>query len=276
MSDFRHASCDVIMGMTDLVGGKPSDRLNNAQEKRERRFPLLKISDWAGMALIIPLATISYFQFTNSRQQAPLVAVQIHQMKVDKRPWISDLVTAPGSIKFIDWMKQKSILLGFRQELNNYGRSPADNVQVALTVVKSPGIERMEKLKTVQEDICNRARATARMTILPGKSDCAATAIEAAYPTEASEAVLFEVVGCAVYDFAETEHGETGFRFKLGRMNGGKIDGLSFIEGPPQPYKAPIRPELLATANSTPPPNVGVLEYKDVIFIPDEKGNYAK
>jgi hypothetical protein len=87
---------------------------------------------------------------------------------------------------------------------------------------------------------------------------------------------LFAIVGCVVYTFAETERGETGFRIMLGRNSGGKIVGLQFIEGLPQPYSEPISPELLAKGYPTVPPNIGLLQPGDLVFRAEDEGNYAR
>jgi hypothetical protein len=91
-----------------------------------------------------------------------------------------------------------------------------------------------------------------------------------------NDSILFAVIGCVVYTFAETEKGETGFRMLLGRNVENHINGLPFVEGPPEPYEQPISPELLATGYPAKPPNVGLLQPSEFVFRPEDEGNYAK
>jgi hypothetical protein len=207
---------------------------------------------------------------------------QTHISKIDKRPWIKNTVTIIKPLRFFDWNYQKGIDISLQFDLKNYGESPATNVRIGAQIVQHPGNPKRSELSVPQKKTCEAAQSEAVQNPIGGlaifPNDLASidqgSGLSGIYQT--NEPILFAIVGCVVYTFAETEHGETGFRMILGKVKDGQIFGLPFIEGAPEPYKHPISPELLASGYPAVPPNVGLMQPGDFMFRAEDEGNYAK
>ena len=244
---------------------------------------------WVEVSTLIILVVVGVFQIgiyfkqaSIMQTQADIMGVQTHISKIDKRPWIKSTVSIDKPLRFIEWGDQKSVAAPLHFELRNYGDSPAINIQIGTGIVPHPGNPRRSELTEPQEKFCEMARTASAKNPIGGiglfptdssRIDTGA-GLTPAYTTNAP--VLFAVLGCITYTFAETEHGETGFRMMLGHNVQKQIVGLPFIEGPPEPYEQPIPPELLAKGYPAKPPNVGLLQPDDFIFRPEDEGNYAK
>ena len=70
---------------------------------------------------------------------------------------------------------------------------------------------------------------------------------------------LFSVLGCIDYTYSDDRHGTTGFRKKLGRVEGNRVVGLPFVVGTPRD-----------------PPIVGEMPTDNVWFEDEDSGNYAR
>jgi hypothetical protein len=244
---------------------------------------------WVEVATLVILAVVGFFQIciyfkqaSIMQTQANIMGTQTHILKIDKRPWIKTTVTIRKPLLFTDWSNQKGISASLEFELKNYGEAPATNVRVGAEIAVHPGNPKRSELSAPQEKTCAAARTEAAKNPIGGfaifPNDPASaeqgSGLSGIYLTD--EPILFAVVGCIVYTFAETEQGETGFRMMLGRIVGNQIVGLPFIEGAPKPYEQPVLPELLAKGYPAKPPNVGLLQPNEFIFRPEDEGNYAK
>jgi hypothetical protein len=245
------------------------------------RFWDLKASHWVEVFLTVVLICVGYLQYCVYTRQAGIMDTQTRILKVDKRPWIKSTVTIKR-LSFFDWGNQKGIVADLHVDLKSYGESPAVNVRVSAQIVRHPGNQKRSDLSAPQEKICEGARVEAAKNPVGGiaifPNDPAfieqGAGLSGIYKEDA--AILFAVVGCVVYTFAESERGETGFRMILGRASRGQIVGLPFIEGPPEPYSEAIPPGLFANGYPANPPKVGLLQPNDFIFHPEDEGNYAK
>lgn len=274
--------------MSDSGEIKPSDGRNDKppsrywEAARKELWFDLKFSHYVEIILTAALVGIAYFQYTVYNRQAKIMETQTRILKIDKRPWIKSTITITEPLRFSDWNNQKGISAVLHFELKNYGESPAVNVRIGAEIAQHPGNTKRFELSAPQQKTCERARNDAVQNSIGGiaifPSDSAAieqgNGLSGIY--KADEAVLFAIAGCVVYTFAETERGETGFRMMLGRIAGDHIVGLPFVDGPPEPYKQPISPELLAKGYPATPPNVGLLQAGDFVFRPEDEGNYAK
>jgi hypothetical protein len=247
------------------------------------RFWDFKASHSSTAILTCGILIVSFGQYTVYRRQAAIMATQTHISNIQGRPWIKVVPTIAGPLRFSDWNHSKSIDVPVHFGLNNYGPSPAVAVRIRARLVRHPGNPKRSELSGPQEETCNEIRradpeANGTVDIVP--SQPAEESIEqelglgGIYKTD--EPILFAVVGCAVYTFAETERGETGFRMVLGRVLEHQIVGLPFVEGPPEPYRHPPSRELLAQGYPAAPPNVGLMQADEVIFRSEDEGNYAK
>jgi len=274
--------------MTELGEQQPSNGRKekppkrNWEAARREHFFDLKFSHYVELILTAILVGIGYLQYTVYTRQAGIMDTQTRILKIDKRPWIKNTVTLAGPIRFADWAGQKSVFVSLLFNLKNYGDSPAVNIRVGAEIMRHPGNAHHSDLDAPQERVCKGVRRDADENPIGGfavfSSDSAP--IEQGNGTgivyQTDESILFAVVGCVVYTFAETERGETGFRMMLGRVGGKLLVVLPYIKGPPQPYEEPISPELRAQGYPAKPPNVGLLQPGDVVFRPEEGGNYAK
>jgi hypothetical protein len=249
---------------------------------QRERFWDLKASHWVEVFLTVVLICVGYLQYRVYTRQAGIMEAQTHISKIDKRPWIKTTVTIPKPLRFTDWSGQRGLSASLAFELKNYGESPATNVRIGAEIVQHPGNPMRSELSAPQEKTCEATWVEAAKNPIGGiaifPNDPASSeqglGLSGIYKTD--EPILFAVVGCVVYTFAETEQGETGFRMMLGRVVGNHIVGLPFIEGSPEPYEQPISPELLAKGYPAKPPNVGLLQPNDFVLRPEDEGNYAK
>jgi hypothetical protein len=255
-------------------GGQPT--------AQRERFWDLKASHWVEVFLTVVLICVGCLQYRVYTRQAGIMEMQTHISKIDKRPWVRSTVTIAPPLRFSDWDNQKSITASLHVDLKNYGESPAVNVRVGAQIVRHPGNQKRSELSAPQEETCERARIEAAknpvggIAIFPNDPDFIESNSGLPSIYNSGEPILFAIVGCVVYTFAETERGETGFRMMLGRVSKNKIVGLPFIEGPPEPYIEPIPSELLAKGFPTNPPKIGLMQPNDFILRPEDEGNYAK
>jgi hypothetical protein len=274
--------------MTDAGDQEPSNLTADKPPKpnweavRTERFIDLKFSHYIEIILTIALVGIAYLQYSVYARQAAMMDTQTRILKVDKRPWIKVTPTVAGRLAFSEWNHQKGISVPLQFILKNYGESPAVNIIIRAHIVEHPGNPRRSELGGPQEQACVMVRSDAKekplggITIFPNEPGSIEQAIGTTGLYKTKDRIFFAVVGCAVYMFSETEVGETGFRMMLGQDVGGRIVGLPFVDGPQQPYLEAIPRELLATGYPIDPPNVGYLLPSDVVFRPEDEGNYAR
>jgi hypothetical protein len=259
---------------------KPPKR--NWEAVRTERFIDLKFSHYIEIILTLALVGIAYLQYAVYTRQAAIMDTQTRILKVDKRPWIKVTPAVSGRLAFFEWNHQKGISVPLQFILKNYGESPAVNVIVRAHIVEHPGNPKRSELGGPQEQACEMARSDAKekplggTAIFPNEPGSIEQVIGTNGVYKTKSRVSFAVVGCAIYMFSETEVGETGFRMMLGQDVGGQIVGLPFVDGPQQPYREPIPPELLGTSYPVDPPNVGYLRPSDAVFRPEDEGNYAR
>jgi hypothetical protein len=207
---------------------------------------------------------------------------QLDVMETDKRPWIRANVSLAAPVRFTDWNGFKGVSIQVKLSLKNYGTSPAINVRAPPRIVVHPGNPRRSELDPIQKKICDDTAADADknpvggLAIFPTEEVTSGgwTSISGIYGT--GERTLFSVLGCIVYTYADSRHGETGYRFLLGQDINGGVFGLPFKEGVLKPYHDPPSPEMLASGFPAIPPKEATMSLDEVYFSQEDSGNYAK
>ena len=92
---------------------------------------------------------------------------------------------------------------------------------------------------------------------------------------ENGQSALFSLLGCVIYNYGSGAHGQTGFRYMLGKVQDGKVWGVPFTEGPPSEPYSPGE-ELLKSGFPKDPPKVARIPIGELYFKPEDGGNYAK
>jgi hypothetical protein len=256
-------------------------------EATESRFDL-KFSHWVEILLTLALVFVGIAQLVVYKRQASIMdeqtnisARQLDAMEIDKRPWIRASVNIE-ELRFTEWAGDKGINTRLIFDLKNYGESPAVNIRAWTEISPHPGNNKRAELDVRQENACNKVRVQAEdnsiggVAIFPTESNPIKSGSGASGIYKTNEPILFSVLGCIDYTFAQTRHGQTGFRMILGRIVKNRIVGLPFIQGSPQPYEEPISRELLASGYPAKPPNVALVPASDFVFRPDDGGNYAR
>jgi hypothetical protein len=90
--------------------------------------------------------------------------------------------------------------------------------------------------------------------VFPGASVVVSQGSEISGVYKGNEPILFSILGCVDYTYADKKHGQTGFRTILGQVHENQIFGIPFVEGSPHPYEEPIPLELLTHGYPATPP----------------------
>ena len=155
-----------------------------------------------------------------------LVALESHQqltvMQIDQRPWVS--VTPVAKVTLADWNGDKSIDVHLSFTLHNYGRLPAQELRIEPMITQRPDNAHLDDLDKPQDDLCStamRAPISQRLstTVFPGRDATAETAISVGRQYLYVNSVLYEVYGCIDYIYSDGAHGQTLFRYMLGKID---------------------------------------------------------
>jgi hypothetical protein len=249
----------------DCDGAPPAQESHNPQEPEQISTPpycppkrywhcptpdrILELC-FAGAIVLFTfqLMSSSKGQLDAMRQQTTKMQGQLDAMVADQRPWIASNVAVSG-VRFFD---DKTMGISFNFKLINFGRYTARNIQIIPEVhpIKTGPWE----FSDAQKAACQRARKSADqdkgggVTIFPGEISTIpiGTSVPGLEIAEASspakDRIVFAVFGCIDYTFSSMEsHGQTGFRFILGR----RIDNSTDLAGI-HPHPGIIDPTELA------------------------------
>jgi hypothetical protein len=211
---------------------------------------------------------------------------QLDVMEVDKRPWLRAQLSL-DKVRLVDWDGVKGINVSLNIEIKNYGESPAVNMLVVPMIEEHPlytDKKGMEHLDIDQAESCARTAVRAAenpiggVPVFPGdtysgKSNPGISGRQL-YDSQRPPP-WFLIYGCVNYTYSKDRHGETGFRMLLGKPTNGLVLGIPFQEGEPDPDYHPSA-ELLAHGYPAIAPRYAYVKIDDLIFRPDEPGNYAK
>jgi len=173
------------------------------------------------------------------------LAIMQKQLEVTDRPWIGVDVSIKDKIMFSDWNEARGINVTLSFSLKNYGASPARNITIVSQIRPHPGNTRARELDEPQDKMCAEARirATERpisgVTTFPNdtKIEELGVGISGGGIYKTDEKILFSVLGCVDYTYANEQHGHTAFRMLLGgQPERGQWAGLPFRIGNDSAY----------------------------------------
>jgi hypothetical protein len=226
-------------------------------------------TSWATWALVAPAFG------------AMVVAVlQLAATKNDKRPWLSVQVEVNQFAILTRWEKSRQIFLRLKFSIKNSGQEPAINVRVYPSLVVHPGNVRREELAAPQKKTCEEGSIDSDknpiggIAIFPNETGTIELG-SGASGFENGQPEVFSLLGCVIYSYGSGAHGQTGFRYMLGKVQDGKVWGVPFIEGPPlEPYSP--EEELSKSGFPKDPPKVARIPIGELYFKPEDSGNYPK
>ena len=255
----------------------------------EEPFFDLKASHWVEILLTLALLTVGGSQAYIYWRQAEIMGTQTSVYKSQlafqesvSRAWVRANVTLSGPIVFTEWANDRFINLQLSFDLKNFGQVPAINIRILTAIDRMSGSDREVRLKRLQDSICKSARETADGDPVGG---------QVAFPNEPitiksgsgtgglyrnGDPGALAIIGCIDYTFADNQHGQTGFRKILGRVENKLVVGIPFVSGDPQPDQPPIPPELLAQGFPSSPAKYAKVPVDGLYFEGADGGNYAK
>jgi hypothetical protein len=231
---------------------------------------------WAIAVLTLATIGVGFFQYLTLKGQ-------LDAMENDKRPWLNAEIVIPDPVLITEWAGARGINLPLKLSLKNHGQQPAINVRAYPTVMLHPGNERREELGVRQREICDGASTESDkdpiggIAVFPGETSAIETRIGVSGNEifKNGEPVLFALLGCLDYSYGGGKHGQTGFRYVIGKATGDYVLGVPFIEGTPiEGYHIPddaIKAGMPAT-----PPKQARIPAGQLYFKPMDSGNYAK
>jgi hypothetical protein len=230
----------------------------------------------------LALAVFAAYAWKESKRGTEAIEGQLRVMRDQNRPWIRANITIARPIMFTDWAKSKFLNVPLLFELKNFGNIPAINIRVTTLVSPHPGNAAKQVLDASEGVACKQSRELADsdkiggVASFPGES----IAIESVAGTgpiyQDGQPTVFSVLGCIDYTYSDNRHGQTGFRKRLGRVEGNFVVGLPFVTGTPDTSGGPISAELLAKGYPQDPPIIGRLETSGLYFKDEDSGNYAE
>jgi len=208
---------------------------------------------------------------------------QLTVMENDKRPWLN---VQPDIQQFVDvteWNESRGIRLPLKFSMKNYGQEPAINVRVYAKIVVHPGNPRREELAIPQKEVCENGNIDSDknpiggIAIFPSETGVieVGNSVSGGALFKNGEPVLFSILGCIIYTYGAGAHGQTGFRYLLGKPQNGQVFGLPFVEGVPSEHYFPGE-QLLKGGFPKNPPKIARISIGELSFRPEDSGNYAK
>lgn len=194
---------------------------------------------------------------------------------LSERPWLDVTPEIFQGVHFSTFFDQRHVFIPIRCNIVNSGGSPARNVTCRIRIDSAPYVmdnqfradveARLDMLcKDTAEFATNNPRSgisifnkTNPITISQG-----AESIDARYFTK--ESTIYIVQGCVDYTYANDEHGQTTFRYLVGKFGVDKtLHGIPFIVG----SRVEGVPGNLHRA---------VLDAKNINLVRIDGGNYAR
>lgn len=206
---------------------------------------------------------------------------QLDVMENDKRPWIKADVSIPAYVLTTEWEGSRGINFPLKFLLRNFGQVPAVNVRIYQTVAVHPGNILREQLSAPQKEICDSASSKSDknpiggIAIFPNETEVIETGngLSGGGLYKDGKPVLFAVLGCVDYTYGDGRHGQTGFRFMLGKDVGGMVSGVPYVEGLPLQSNVITEDDI---KNGADPVKGAKIPIEELYFKPADSGNYAK
>jgi hypothetical protein len=172
-----------------------------------------------------------------SAGQLGIMKGQLGTMQVDQRPWVS-ATPAIDEVLMADWNRQKSVSVKLKFSLHNYGRLPAQDFNFNWMIAPWPGNAHHGNLDDPQEKLCadaQRATTTRRQkttTVFPDRDTTVEDNLTVGGQFVGVTEVIYSIYGCIDYTYSSGQHGQTLFRYTLGKVEHDIWVGLPFKHGP--------------------------------------------
>jgi hypothetical protein len=210
----------------------------------------------AGATLLLAVSTValaveSQRQIAISTVQLSTLQDQLNATLADQRPWVS-AVTTQDSIRMIDWNGNKGVGIFLTFRLHNYGRLPAQELYVNTMIAPRLDNAHLNQLDGPQEALCVNALHTSvsqrvSTVVFPGQDAAADGNVSINSQFSNHSRILYEVYGCIDYMYASGQHGQTLFRYILGKIDRDIWIGIPFKKGRTVPIANPVGPISIAT-----------------------------
>ena len=248
-------------------------------ERHWRRAEVLGL--WVAAA--VGVGAIWFANHDSGKQYEAMIAQQ-RIMEADQRPWLRVIVSIRDDVLLTEWNGTKQISIPLRFQVENFGKIPAVNVRAYALVLPYPGNPQRNLLSGFQKNTCEDGEAESNrdpiggIAIFPSKADTIDLSPGAlgGGVFDDGKPTMFAVLGCIDYTYSGMQHGQSGFRFLLAKQDRHVLAGIPFIVGTPLVTNEPIPKELLDQGYPKEPPNVARIPIADLVFRPEDSGNYAK
>lgn len=214
-------------------------------------------------------------QLGEMKSASTLMKGQLDEMVSDKRPWLGVIPEIYQRIDFSTWFDHHHTFMPIKCNIVNYGESPARNVFCRVRIDSVPYV--MDN--KIHDDNDARLSALCNDTTLFSKNNIqsgipifqkmnpvpifsGAENIDGRY--FAMESTIYIVQGCVDYTYSANEHGQTTFRYLVGKFGTDKtLHGIPFIKG-----------SLVDGVDGN--LRRAFLDAKNIDFVKTDGGNYAK
>jgi hypothetical protein len=197
-----------------------------AQARAERRKGRLEIANTVGIYLAAVVAVGAIVAaWISSSEQLHNMQGQLDVMVAQQRPWLQVTPRLDGPLRTILTLGQKpevfSASLAF--DAKNTGLTPATKIVFSSTVVVEPEGTDMKKRDEAQEQACKQANEQAngsgkvRESLFPNEAKILHTGFSGRIAE--GESFPYVLEGCVDYTYAGNQHGQTGYRMTLGRID---------------------------------------------------------
>jgi len=196
------------------------------QAQAEKRKARLEIANTLGiyLAAVVAIGAI-VAAWMSSSEQLHNMQGQLDVMVAQQRPWLQVTPRLDGPLRTILALGKKpevfSVSLAF--DAKNTGLTPATKIVFSSTVVVEGEGTDMKARDEAQEQACKQANEQAKSSGKVGESlfPNEAKVLHTGFSGRIAEADAFPYVleGCVDYTYAGNQHGQTGYRLMLGRID---------------------------------------------------------
>jgi hypothetical protein len=254
--------------------------VRDAQTENERQYCTqrsIKRAAWSAFMAASIYALIAAYQANEMRKATVAAQTSANaataQLDATTRPWL-EVTPEIFKIFFSMWYDQPHVHIPIKCNIVNYGASPAINVLCRTRIDSVPPLspkfwaESDSRLQTLCDDTNNDSNAHPQSGIPifqrkePVVINSGSENIDNRYFQMAS--TIYMVQGCVDYTYGAGKHGQTTFRYLMGKFrNDNILHGIPFIRG----TEVENGPGHFSRYTMNP---------KDVDFVKTDGGNYAK
>lgn len=229
--------------------------------------------DWTALGTIA-IAGFTLALYIVGTRQWRTMQRQLDEMVVEKRPWLEVIPELDRHIHFSTFLNRRHIHIPVTCKAANYGQSPARNVLCMTRIDSVPYVmdnkvmaENDARLKTLCSETAafSAKNPEAGIPVFQNKNPISIFQVSENIDMKyfSLNDTIYMVQGCLDYTYAEGRHGQTTFRYLVGKFSLDKtLHGIPFINGEPTAEN----PEL----------SRATWDASNVDFVKTDGGNYAK